>query len=264
MSIVEDYLREFESSLRVEPARRRQIVDELRSHVQEKVSDLARTSDAARVDLERAVLADLGSPRDLALAYEPEGHAVLKNQAGEVVLRLGGAVGRGARAVGRGMGAFLKWAAVAMGILLVIAIGVGVWAFYEVRPVLQEMAAGASPIYDYGESCEGTPCNGQVPGDRFYVPENTTSLRFHLEAYGPWRDDANATGTVRVVVQDPQGNVAYNRTLTLSEDSSSSATAQWAPTPGNWTVSYEFDAFRGRVEARAYASSDGSAAFAEW
>jgi hypothetical protein len=253
--LIEDYLREVEQSLRVENGRKRQIIDELRGHLNEKVDDLARAApDRPVEDVARQVLGDFGNPRDLALSYS-DGAPVLRNQAGEIVLRLGAALGRGTRAVGRGTGKVLKWFAIAVSVLLVIAIGVGIWAFYEVRPVVATLVDQAQPAYEYHESCEGTPCSGGVPGERFFVSPDARQVRFALEVWSPWDDDVNASGSVHVVVKDPSGNATFDRVITMGNGTRVSEEARWAPAAGNWTVSIEYDAFRGSVDLSTYAAS---------
>lgn len=254
--IIEDYLREVEASLRVDRARKRQIVDELRAHLREKAADLQRQRPGApRGDVEREVLADFGNPRDLALAYEPEGMAVLRNRAGDVVLRLGDAVGRGARAAARGTGVVVKWFAVAASALLVVAIGLGVWAFYEVRPVVQALVDEGMPAYQYYEECRGAPCDAAMPGDRFHVDAGSRLVRFDVDVHPPWGDASNASGTVRVWVLDPRGEAVYDRTFALSPGSAAGHEMRLSPVEGNWTVGYSYEGFRGVVRVEAHVTS---------
>lgn len=254
--IIEDYLREVESSLRVDRARRQQIVDELRAHLHEQAADLRRQRpELPETDVAREVLASFGNPRDLALAYEPEGAAVLRNRAGEVVLRLGDAFGRGARAAARGTGVVLKWFAVAVSALLVLAVGLGVWAFYEVRPVVETLVEQSMPAYVYREECGGTPCSGALPGDRFYVAPDAKQVRLDVDVHPPWDGSANGTGAVRVWVVDPAGATVYDRTFAVRPDGSASHEMRLAPVEGNWTIAYEYDGFRGVVQVEAYATS---------
>lgn len=255
-NLIDDYLREVEASLRADADRKRPILDELRAHILEKVDDLARADPLrAREDIEREVLNDFGSARDLALGYEPEGH-LLRDETGEIILRFGQAVGRGtkkaARAVGRGTGVFLKWTAVALSVLLVLGIGLGVWAFYEVRPVVETLVEQSQPAYEYQESCPATPCNGELPPQAFYVSPDAKQVRISLEAYH-W-DDLPANGTARVVVTDPLGEVRLDRTFLVSTRTHVSQEARWAPAEGNWTVAYTFTEFRGSLHVRTYAT----------
>lgn len=271
-TLIEDYLREVEASLRVDAARKRQIVDELRTHLTEKVADMQATMPERSVfEIEQEILREFGNPRDLALAYEPEGTAVLTNAAGNIVLRVGKAVGRGARVVGRSTGTFLKWTAVALAVLLVISLGVGAWAYYEMKPYIPALIDSNDPVYEYYEICSATPCNGAAPADTFYIHPEAQSVRFDLDVH-PVRvsderaDNMSTNGTVRIVVADPDGGVRYNRTFELAPlrasehryASSGGASYQemsWAAVPGNWTVSYEFHDFVGSVSMTTYAVS---------
>lgn len=250
-NLIEDYLREVSATLRVAPDRKRQILDELRTHLREKLDDeRSQDPDAPVGDVERRVLADFGSPRDLALAYEPEGQVVLKNSAGDIVLRVG-------RAVGRGTGRVVKWTAITLAALLVIAIGVGIWAFYEVRPLVETMASQAMPVYDYEETCPQTPCNGANGRDIFFVGNNTKEVRLTVNVAPPWRDEGNGTGRVYVVLFDPAHARVFERNFTVTNESSGSREIRFASFPGNWTVEVEYFEFRGEVRVEAYAYALG-------
>lgn len=269
--LTENYLREVEHSLRADADRKRQIIDELRSHLQEKIDDIKRANpERSYEDIEREVLHDFGSPRDLALAYEPEGVAVLKNNAGDTVLRVGQAVGRGAtyvatdlapraaRAAGRNAGRALKVIGITLAILLVTALGVAGWAYYEVKPYLGAIAEDGLPVYDYSESCSGTPCSGLLPAGSFYVKSEARQLRFELDIdpvhpSGAERGTPHVgAGSVTVTVTDPTGVQAYNRTVLMTNGSSVRHDATWAALEGNWTVAIAFDGFQGDVRVEAY------------
>ncbi|HUR68000.1 MAG TPA: hypothetical protein VM370_02050 [Candidatus Thermoplasmatota archaeon] len=255
--MIDEYLREVESSLRVDAARKRQIVDELRSHLTEKVDELqAAEPMRARADIEQMVLRDFGDPRDLALAYEPEGGAVLMNSAGEIVLRFGKAFGRGAVAAGRGAGKALKWVAIGLAGLLIISVGVGAWAYHEVKPYIPSIIEQSEPAYQFSQSCHETPCNGVVPTDAFYVHPEARKVRFDLEVWPVHDDDGNhvGNGTIRVTVTDNNGTLRFDRTFNGTDGYFSEETS-WAAGAGNWTLSYAYEGFRGSVSVQAYAIS---------
>lgn len=256
--LIDDYLRDVENSLRVDAHRRRQIVDELRSHLTEKADELAGEDPLrSRFDIEQDVLRQFGNPRDLALAYEPEGAAVLTNAAGDIVLRLGKAVGRGAAAVGRSTGTFLKWTAVALGVLLILSIGVGAWAYYEVKPYIPSIIEQSEPTYQYYERCADTPCSGAPPPDTFFVRPDAQSVRFDLNTYSVRssndRDLRLGNGTLHVVVTDPLGNVRFDRSFNMTDDASVHQEVSWAAEAGNWTIAYRFDGFLGAIDVQTYA-----------
>lgn len=272
-TIIEDYLREVEASLRVDATRKRQIVDELRSHLSDKVAEMrAAQPERSIFEVEQEVLREFGNPRDLALAYEPDGTAVLTSAAGNIVLRVGKAVGRGAAAVGRGTGRAIKWIAVAIGVLLVISLGVGAWAYYEVKPHLAEIIESTEPVYRYYESCPDVPCSGASDADIFYVAPDARYVRFDLDVYrghvhldeGETREIPN--GTLRIVVLDPEGAARYDRTFNATPSVSGGSYGagggwsgladqelSWAPMAGNWSVQYTFHDFLGSIGVRAYA-----------
>lgn len=255
-NLIEDYLREVETSLRVDAARKRQIVDELRTHLTEKVDDLhAATPARSRFDIEQEVLREFGNPRDLALAYEPDGTAVLRSAAGDVVVRLG----RAAKAVGRGTGTFLKWTAVALAVLLVVALGVGAWAYYEVKPYIPGMIESSQPVYQYFERCVETPCSGAPPPDSFYVRPEASMVRFDLNIYSVHpkgdRDGHIGNGTLRILVSDPAGAALFDRTFNVTNEAGFHHETSWAAQPGNWSVAYTLMDFVGAFDVEAYAVS---------
>ena len=260
MTLIENYLREVEASLRVDAARKRQIVDELRTHLTEKVNDVATAEPLRpRPEIEQEVLREFGNPRDLALAYEPDGTAVLRDSAGDIVLRVGKAVGRGAAAVGRGTGTFLKWTAVALAVLLVISLGVGAWAYYEIKPYIPGMIESSDPVYQYFERCTETPCSGAPPPDTFFVRPTAQTVRFDINVYSVHLDEDwekhVANGTMRVVVTDPAGASAFDRTFNVTDEGSFRYETSWAAQPGNWSIAYEFTDFVGAIDVETYAVS---------
>jgi len=256
--LIDDYLREVETSLRVDASRKRQIVDELRTHLAEKVEDVAQ-GDPSRplAAVEQEVLREFGNPRDLALAYEPEGAAVLTNSAGDIVLRLGKAVGRGARVVGRSTGTALKWIAIGLAALLAVSLGVGAWAYYEVKPFIPAIIEQSEPTYQYFERCAQTPCNGAPPPDTFFVRPEAKTVRLDLNAYSVHPSDDRsehvANGTVRVRVTDPAGEVRFDRPINMSGDAATYYETSWSAIPGNWSVAYDFDGFVGAIDVETYA-----------
>lgn len=258
--LIDDYLREVEASLRVDASRKRQIVDELHTHLIEKVNDV-QAADPTRLrdEIEREVLREFGSAHDLAFAYGPEGTPVLRNSAGDIVLRIGQAVGRGAVAVGRGTGKALKWVAVALAGLLVVALGVGAWAYYEVKPYIPSIIEQSEPSYQYFERCADTPCSGAPPADSFYVRPEARTVRFDLNVYSvhpndDW-DQHYGNGTVHVQVTDPAGVVRYDRSFNLTDEGATYHETSWAAEPGNWSIAYTFDGFVGALDVEAYAIS---------
>ncbi|HVM45418.1 MAG TPA: hypothetical protein VM582_05730, partial [Candidatus Thermoplasmatota archaeon] len=204
------------------------------------------------------VLREFGNPRDLALAYDADGIAILRSGAGDIVLRVGQAVGRGAAAVGRGTGRVLKWMALSLAALLVVALGVGAWAYYEVKPYIPAMIESAEPVYQYFERCGQTPCTGSPPADVFYVRPEATTVRLDLHVYS-WHGDRGdwdrhvGNGSVRVQVVDPLGDVRFDREFNLSDEARMRHELSWAAEPGNWSISYAFADFVGAVDVQTYA-----------
>lgn len=256
-ALIEDYLREVSASLRVDATRKRQIVDELRTHLTERVAeDVAASPERPRDEVEREVLRDFGNPRDLALAYEPDGGApVLLNQSGDIVLRLGRASARAAKAVGRGTTKVLKVTAIALAVLLVVALGVGAWAYYEIKPYIPTIIESQEPVYSYYESCT-TTCSGLYPADTFHVREGAETVRFDLRVRydNDWEtDEHRGAGNVTVKLLDPAGVARYERTLAVTNETWVHHEASWGAMPGNWSATYEFDAFVGTIEVETYA-----------
>ena len=241
--LIEDYLRRVEGSLRADPERRRAIVAELRSHLEERVADV-RARDAGRdpADVVREVLRDFGDPVMLALSYDPSarGPAVLKAPSGEVVLSIG-------RAVGRGTGKVLKFVAIAVGFLLVLGTGLGIWAFYEVKPIVE--ANVPYPVYDRSEHCDATGCTGGPTSQTFHIYPEAREVRMDLAV-----DHKDATsGTVTLRIEDPDGKVKYDRTFTAGTTRHAHEDTQWAPVRGDWKVTVTLTAFKGTLDINIFA-----------
>lgn len=257
---IEEYLREVDASLRVAPARKAQIVDELRTHLVEKADDVhAADPSRPRAEVEQEVLREFGDARDLALAYDADGAAILTRGTNETVLRLGHAVGRGAAAVGRGTGKALKWIAIALAALLVLSIGVGAWAYYEVKPHIPDLVASTAPVYEYHERCVATPCNGVRPADSFYVREGADTVRFEMGLAGVHppgdRDRHVGNGTIAIKVVDPAGAVRFDRVLEPTDEAALRHDMSWAALAGNWTIEVTFTEFVGDLDLEAWAVS---------
>jgi hypothetical protein len=271
--LIEDYLREVEASLRIEPHRRAQVVDELRSHLREKVAE-RQGEDPLRPleDVEREVLNEMGSPRDLAFAYEPDGAPVLVNRSGDTVLQVGKAVGRGAstavRAVGRGTRRALKGLAVALAVLLALAVVGGAWAYYELKPYALAAAEDSRPVYAFYQYCGEGPCDALDERNAFHVKPEARDVRFAF-SFSPASFEGNwtASGDLSVTFLDPEGHVVYARNLSLSAAQSFNQEIRWAAAPGNWTVSIRAADLVGQVEVRAYVTTTTpglAAVFADW
>lgn len=246
---IEHYLREVGAGLRVDDARKRPILDELRAHLYEKVHDLARADPSRdRDELERQVVADFGDARDLALGYTPE-PALVRRTTGEVVLEVGRAVGRGTekalRATGRGLGVFVKWLAIALAVMLVLTVGVGVWAFYEIKPLVEKNAP--VPVFERHDACSAA-CNHSVDALTFYVHPEAREVRFDLDV----SHAKNSTGVVVVRVQDPNGTLVFDEAFPANGTSHASVHQTWGPQAGDWRVSLEYVSFRGYVDAEAW------------
>lgn len=237
--IVEDYLREVEAALKTDGATKRQIVSELRAHIQEKMGDVSREMPGATPDeVARTVLRDFGNPRDLAVAYEPR-ETVIRKSTGEVILRIG-------RAVGRGTKSFLKWTAIAIAFLLVLATGIGIWAWYEVKPIVEKNAPYS--VYSYDEQCELSSCSSTPVEQSFFIHSGAREVRMDVHV----THDYVSVGAVKITVKDPSGTVKYDKTFTSSSGRTASQEVAWGPAVGDWHITYQFTGFDGNVGIRIY------------
>lgn len=237
--IIDDYLREVETHLQVGPSQRERILDELRGHLFEKVEDLRnREPGLTAEDAERRAVNDFGGPHELALSFDVGG-PTLETKTGRTVVRMG-------RAVGRGTGRILKFIAVTVGVLLVLSIGVGIWAFYEVRPVIEEILARESTedLYAFYKHCGGIVCDEAPFTQSFFVPTTARELTAHIYVYQP--RDVEPHGTLSIRVLDAEGNEQYNRLLAASDENHE--TLAWQTLPGTWKVQLDFNGFLGVVD----------------
>ncbi|HLE96923.1 MAG TPA: hypothetical protein VI997_06080 [Candidatus Thermoplasmatota archaeon] len=245
---IEDYLSEVGRTLRVDTERKNRILDELRAHLVEKVADERRAApDEAPDATTRRVLADFGNPRELALAYGADG-PVLKNAAGEVVLRLGQAFGRGARAVGRASIPVIKWTGIAIGCVVVLALALGVWAWYEVVPVAEDRVREWSPypVFEHAEECASiAACSATPTTQSFYVHGDAKDVRMWVSG-----DHASSgtAGSVQLTVRDPGENTKYDRTFSATQGGHIRDEVVWDLREGEWTVTWKYTAFVGEFE----------------
>ena len=241
--IIDDYLREVETHLQVGPSQRERILDELRGHLFEKVEDLRNREPALSTeDAERRAINDFGSPHELALSFDVGG-PTLETKAGKTVVRMG-------RAVGRGTGRILKFIAISVAVLLVLSIGVGIWAFYEVRPYVEDIIRRESSeeLYAFHQHC-ASPCDGQTFTQSFYVPSGAHDVRAYVASWTPTGGVAN--GSVDIRILDPDGNEQYNRSLPASEENYE--TLSWQTLPGTWQVRIGFEGFSGVIDLEVHA-----------
>lgn len=254
--IVEDYLQRLHARLRGDPDQRRAIVDELRAHVEERIADTqAADPSRTREEVARDVLNDLGDADTLAVAYGPQ-HTELRDRAGQVVVTVGRAVGRGAVAVGRGAVPVVKWLAIGLAGLIVLAVGVGIWAFYEVRPYVEDIVEKNAPYPLYSLRCESEGCTADPRGQSFFVHPDAREVRLDVDVRHADGPDGNGTanGTVLVTLLDPQGVARFNRTFAASVDGYGGEEVTFAAQPGDWTVRVAFDAtFEGGLDVEVYA-----------
>jgi len=275
---IDDYLHELEAQLRADAAHKRQILDELRTHIDDKLADMrAEQPEADHETLVAEVLAEFGPARELALAYEPNGTvAVLQNRAGEVLLHIGDLVERGAtyvatdlgpraargvrthgppaaRAVGRVTGRFLRFLGITIVVLLVLSLALGIFAFYELRPLALTIADEAAPAYSHTQDCRQGACPFSVTRDTFYVEPGDKTVRLTLGA-SPDRDAAQM-GNVTFRIYDPQGGEHFNRTFGGSQLAHSHVQTQWEARPGDWMVEIVVDHFSGFIDLDLYARS---------
>lgn len=245
--ILGDYLRAVRASLRTDEPTKDQIVRELGGHLDEKVRDLRREHpDMPEAEAHRRVLQEMGSPNDLALAYggAQERPALVRASTGEVVLRFG-------RAVGRGTKAFLKGVAFTLAFLLVLAAVLGVWGYYELRPVVAQNAT--HPLYMHEQTCARVNCTTPLITQSFDVHPGAREVRVNV-----WSSfDAGSNGSVELTLRNATGDLVYQRTFEAPPGDlggmSTTDQLRWDARPGPWTVTYRYDGFQGRLQISATA-----------
>lgn len=250
--IVENYLQRLHARLRGDAEQKTAIVNELRAHIEEKIADSWRERpELTREEVAREVLNDLGDADTLAVAYSPQGME-LRDRAGEVVVSVGRAVGRGAVAVGRGAVPVVKWLAISLAAFIVLAVGVGIWAFYEVRPYVEDLVEKNAPYPLYSLSCASQGCSADPAGQAFFVHPDAREVRLDVSLWDD-RDD-RGNGSVHVTLLEPDGMARFDRTFTAHDDGYSGEEVTFAAVPGDWTVRVDFGpTFQGRLDVEVYA-----------
>ena len=240
---VEDYLRRVESSLQTDRDTKRSIMDELRSHIADKVADMQRRSpERPRDAIVGDVLHGLGEPSEFALRFEGERPVLQRRGTGETVLRVTRAVGRGTKRVIRGLLFTIL-------VLMLLVAGVAAWAFQEVRPYVE----GRLPLtlYEFERSCPlGSPCVENVTGS-FHVQAGAARVQFSLSVHPP---SGGGNGTLHLRVTDPGGLVKFDRVLSAAGRGHVHESLAWAPLEGDWTVELRLVAFVGYADVEARTS----------
>lgn len=246
---IDDYLAEVEAHLEGPPEHKRQILRELRGHLEERMADLTDEdphSDPA--EIARYVVRDFGNARELALAYDAHGRPELHDSAGRTVLTVSEAVGRGARVaakgavvVGRGTGKVLKVVAVVLAVLLVLAVGVAVFAWYEVRPIIERNLE--YDVYSSSEECSTDSCPRTPVEETFFIHRGAREVRMDLNIH----HEETLPSSVRITVIDPDGDARFDRTFSSGDDEHAYRHFSWGPAVGDWTIRYDYSAFRGSL-----------------
>lgn len=252
--IIDGYLEEVTRSLRARPSEREKIERELRSHLLHQLSEYREQDpEASDEEIQRQVVQEFGNPRDLALAYTDEG-AEIRDPAGETLLRIGRAVGRGTRTA-------LKWMGIGALALLLIVGSLGVWAFYEARPVILDIVSNyvENEAFNYQERCGPSPCTVAPPTQTFHVPEGVREVKLDIDLLDTRRSELSGQAVVQL--SDPNGEVVFQRVFDVDGRTQASVATELAPVAGNWTIEMELSEFTGwfRVHIVTFGQADEGA-----
>jgi hypothetical protein len=242
--VIRDYLKAVGHRMPMDAGAKEQVLRELRAHLLEKAADLARENPSlSREDVERRVVREFGDPDELAFAYGG-GRAVVRSSKGEVVLRVG-------RALGRGTKAFLKWTAIAVAFLLVLGSALSYAVYQESKPYLQHQFYNeyATQVFYRVDSCGAERCNGLPSAETFGPPEGAKRIEARIMV-----SVAQAGGSVRISVTDPAGATVYDRTFSATTSSTTSQEELvWTAVPGAWKVTTHHIGFSGTAMLDFYA-----------
>lgn len=239
---LDDYQQRLTAALPNLPADERQaVVEEVMSHLDQQVADLV-SHGKAHADAVAEAIHRFGSPDEIAAGYDA-GSGEVRPPAGDVVLRVAKATGRGAGQaaafVGRGIGGVARFVAIIVLVSLVVAGGVAVTAVALADEWLPFVEARIEENADhdlYHRSLVGIVDRN----DTFYAPSDISRISLSVWTY-------DATGCFDITIRDPQGTAVH--TATVCDDSSLSTTLP--PVTGMWTIDYDAGDFAGRGTVRA-------------
>lgn len=273
------FLREVDSHLTLDPAERKQVLGELRSHLAETASEMQIVDpDRSVDDIQAQVVDDFGAPADLALAYNPRGSVVLTDASGATVLTFSAAVtkagkmagevarsgaravGRGAEAVGRSAGAvgrgagravkigFLSFV-VLLGVALLSGTIVAVVLFDDIRDIVESNVD--EHLYSSSVDCRNLNCSGARGSTSFYLFEGAKGLTYDFDLHAA---EANATGTALLQIYDPSGRLVLNRTFDATGEHRNIERGDFQPAPGYWEVRLVFAGYNGQASIDVWAT----------
>ena len=234
---VEDHLRKVGARLRLPETDKKQVLRELRAHIQEKIEDL-RSAGRDQASATRTALADLGAPEELAVAYNGS-RTQVRDRRGEVAVDV-------VRAVGRGTAKAIKWVAIAVAFLLVLGSVVAYVAFQEAKPTLAREYR--REVYAESTECGSIgSCGSTLASDTFDAPADAHTLEFMFTGIVE-------TGTLRIEVKDASGKVVLDKPYTrTTQDRPFSGEVQWNAQDGPWSLSVTSTAFAGSFTVQATA-----------
>jgi hypothetical protein len=242
--ILDDYLDELKLQLKHLPlAERRQVDRDIRAHLEQEVKERRKADKALSED--EAVLAAthaFGDPKDIGISYGAGG-GVVRRSTGEVVLHVAVLAGRG---VARTVGKTVKWTAIVAGVLLLLAVAVGLTIVVVYKDTIShnvDQAASRRLVYEYSGAWAAPNVQNGPHTDSFELAAGTR-VDFSLTT-------TPQSGCAAVQVTAPDGTIAY------SNGQGCSATQQQLgfTQVGKYTVQYTYAAYTGSVSSYAYQES---------
>lgn len=256
--LIDDYLAELRERLGGDPASREETVHAIRARLRADAEALEQERPTlARLDAQREAIARLGSvadvARDLAPVATPARGAPPPgaSAAPALVYRAVAPSGvelaeRAARGLARGARSVAKGALIALAVLLVVGLGVGAWAYHELRPVIERNMPYS--VYSHSEWCAEAACTSGEVTQSFFVYPEAREVRMSVNAHQTSREVDGvelASGALRLVVRSSANETLYERTLEPSTDGSISEALSWPPATGEWRITYELTEYRG-------------------
>jgi hypothetical protein len=236
--ILDQYLNDVERHLRgLSSPQRQNVLREMRAHLQEEI--LRRREADPQLSLDEATLGAthaFGEPQEIGVSYGPHGGEV-RNQAGEVLLRVAHATGRGLKATGRGLGRTLKWSLI---VLLVLFL-TGVTAGLVVLAIFQDDIREAFPRELYQRNDRYDNRTGTFE-EVMVVPEHYRAIDIHL-----WVSRQGASSCAAITILSPSGKAV----LDTGDGCSTTNRQVRVEETGTYTITYRLETFTGSVNLYA-------------
>jgi hypothetical protein len=237
---IRKYMREVMRDLAgLKSAQKKQILKEIRSHIDEKMEDAIKEVPAmSRDTIAKRILFEFGMPEEIAKAYFPDGFAPRKKSTAVKIANV---------------------CAILIAVMFVSISAIAIISMTEEDNLTGNSSDGDySPdqnsnttvmktVYDY-RAANSIPSSSSDPWEEIFdMPENVTGFLLKIESHKQESSmtKVNDLGSVTIEVINPLGEVVYSEKFeTLNSETNR---GDLEPISGTWTVRYTYQYYSGTV-----------------